>query len=448
MKLNHNISTAQFALDAALEKGCNDVRITLNESRQNTFTFRNDQLDRLQQATSSSLFLQLYVDGKYGTFSTNKTDRKELLDFISKGVEITKLITEDKDRGLPDKNLYYRGGGEGKDLRQYDNLYSDISTEQKINIAKECNYEILGKDERILNVTSEFSDYEDYNLIIDSQGFMGETEQTGFTISTDCSVKGEKDARPEGWWYESSLFFNKLYYKGCGERALERALKKIDPKKLRSGRYNMIVENTVSSKLVAPIISALNGANIQQNNSFLQNKLGEKVFSPLLEIYDDVHLPESFGARYFDSEGVATKPMKIIDCGIINTYFVNSYYSKKTGLPVTIDSPSVPECYVAGEKNCNIIKDLNFLLNKSVNGVLVTGFNGGNSNSSTGDFSFGIEGFYFENGECLFPVSEMNITGNIISLWNSIIEIGNDPRTSNRWLIPSLLFENVDFNGF
>ena len=81
------------------------------------------------------------------------------------------------------------------------------------------------------------------------------------------------------------------------------------------------------------------------------------------------------------------------------------------------------------------------------NGILVTGLNGGNSNSNTGDFSYGIEGFLIENGKLTQPVNEMNVTGNFLTLWSSLAAIGNDARTDRSWLVPSLVFEGVDFSG-
>ena len=82
------------------------------------------------------------------------------------------------------------------------------------------------------------------------------------------------------------------------------------------------------------------------------------------------------------------------------------------------------------------------------NGIWVTGFNGGNTNSTTGDFSFGVEGFLIENGSLSKPLSEMNITGNILDLWSNLVEVGNDPLSNNSSRqIPSLLFENVSFSG-
>jgi PmbA protein len=92
-------------------------------------------------------------------------------------------------------------------------------------------------------------------------------------------------------------------------------------------------------------------------------------------------------------------------------------------------------------------KDLNALIALVDKGILVTGFNGGNCNGTTGDFSYGIEGFLIEKGKITQPVSEMNVTGNMITLWNNLVEIGNDARKDSSWRIPSLLFDNVDFSG-
>jgi PmbA protein len=106
----------------------------------------------------------------------------------------------------------------------------------------------------------------------------------------------------------------------------------------------------------------------------------------------------------------------------------------------TIASPSVIQTEL-GNKN------FDKLLQSVQKGIWVTGFNGGNSNSTTGDFSFGVEGFLIENGLATTPVSEMNITGNMLTLWANLAEIGNDPRENSAWKLPSLLFGDVNFSG-
>ena len=145
------------------------------------------------------------------------------------------------------------------------------------------------------------------------------------------------------------------------------------------------------------------------------------------------------GSRYFDSEGVATSNANIINSGTIEKYFINTYYSKKLGMPAGVEGASVPILTDGGN-----IADSAGLIKLVGTGIFITGFNGGNCNPGTGDFSFGIEGFYFEGGEIKFPVKELNITGNIVSLWNNFIASANDARKCTRWQIGSLAFEFVN----
>jgi PmbA protein len=442
--LNKNI--AKYAIDRSLKGGCSAARITLNNNIQSSYSVRNDKLDRLQQANGSSLYIQLFTEGKYGAYSTNRMEPSEVEKFINNAIDATKYLATDNCRVLPDKSLYY--SGEEYDLEQYDSSFHDISPEVKCDIAFNCAAEIYKKDPSIISVNCEYGDSDDYTYIIDSQGFEGESKQTTFTLSAECSVKGTGDSRPEGWWFESSIYIDKLLREGVGLKAFERAASRLNPKKLKSGKYNLVLENTVSSRLISPIISALNGSSIQQNNSFLKGKLGQRVFAEGFTLADNPHQKGAYGSRYFDSEGIATKSMNIIENGIVTNYYINTYNSLKLNLPVTVEGPSVPTClysYPGRSSDSSILAD--DIIKKCGKGILVTGFNGGNSNSSTGDFSFGVQGFYFENGVILFPIKEMNITGNILSLWNNIAEIGTDPRMSGRWLIPTLAFESVNFSG-
>ncbi len=434
------------ALEIALKKGCDHARITYNISTQCSYSVRNDKLDRLHHANSSSLYLQLFVNGRYGSFSTNRTEDQDLANFIEKAIEATKLLSPDPYRALPDPSLCYNG--ENDDLGQYDNNINHITPEFKSEIAHNCAAEIYDTDKRIVSVSSEYGDSDDYMFIVDSNGFNGAARQTLFTLSSECSVKGNGDSRPEGWWYESSLSFDKLKRENVGKSSLERAISRLNPKKLKSGLYTMVLENTVSSRMVAPIISALNGGAIQQNNSFLRDKLGMRVFSEKFQLIDSPHIYGAAGSRFFDGEGIATKDMNIIKNGVVNYYFINTYFSRKLGMPVTIEGPSVPLCKFTGNNQTNnTIRTIKEVLKSCERGIFITGFNGGNSNTSTGDFSFGVQGFYFENGQILHPVKEMNVTGNLITLWNNFIDAGTDPRETSRWLIPTLAFESVNFSG-
>jgi PmbA protein len=382
--------------------------------------------------------IYLFVDGRYGSFTTNRLDKKELEKFIKNGIESTRYLAEDKARTLPDASLYYKGGS--SDLQLYDTKFETIKPDDKVTLAMNICNEIMGKDERVISAESSYSDGDNFRYMVASNGFEGESSDSYFQLVGMASVKGDGDARPSSYWYEASLFFDPIIKTGIGTKALERTLAKLGQQKIASARMPMLVDFMNSSRLLSPLISAINGGAIQQKNSFLLDKLKQKVLGDNITLIDEPHLPKASGARYFDREGVATKRMPVFENGVLETYYIDTYYANKLETGRTIDAPSILTMPL-GNKN------LEGLIASLDKGILVTGFNGGNSNSTTGDFSFGIEGFLIEKGQLTKPVNEMNITGNMLTLWSNLIEAGNDPRLNSNWRIPSLLFDKVDFSG-
>ena len=438
MITNENKDLANRALDFAKNKGCQAARITLYNGTNSSFEIRDMKIDRLQQASENSLVMHLFVDGRYGSYSTNRLEWTELEQFIQEGITATRFLAEDKARTLPDASFYFKGKGE--DLQLIDPDFDSVQPDEKIALALNICEEMMGKDNRIISANSSYSDEKDYKYMIASNGFEGEASSSSFGLAASVSIKGEGEARPESYWYDSSLYYKDLIKTGIGTKALHRALRKLGQQKISSGRYPMIVDNMNASRLLSPLISALYGSAIQQKNSFLLGKLDQKVATERLTILDEPHLTHAFGARYFDGEGIATHSMPVIEEGVLRTYYIDTYSANKLGTTPTISSPSILTL-----KKGN--KDLAGLIATLDRGILVTGFNGGNCNSTTGDFSYGIEGFLIEKGTLAQPISEMNATGNMLTLWNHLVDAGNDPRLSSPWRIPSLLFESVDFSG-
>lgn len=439
MILEENKKLAALAMDFSLSRGCQAVRVTLSSGSDTEIEVRDDKIDKLQQSSGNQLTLQIFLNGRYGSFTTNRLDKDELKKFIEEAVESVGFLAPDACRMLPDSERYFNGSGHPLGL--YDDKFSDISPEMKISLAKEAAQEILGTDPRIISVQSLWNDGCSFRYMIDSNGFEGEDELSYYAMSVSVSVKGEGESRPESFWYEQSLSFDELNTKNIGRKALERALKKTGQKKVASGRYPMLVENLNGMRLVSPLIAALSGSSLQQKNSFLLDQKNKKVMSEKMTLVDDPHVPHAFGSRYFDNEGVATRKRHIFRNGVLETYFIDTYNALKMVTEPTISCPSHLIMEPGNRNAAEIISGLD-------KGIFVTGFNGGNTNSTSGDFSFGIEGFLVENGKIVQPVSEMNITGNLLDLWSNLSEVGNDPLPNETCLIPSLLFDNVEFSGF
>ena len=429
MTKEEKYSLAKWAMEHALKNGAQQASVSIRDSKSSSIDIRDEKIDKLETSIESGLSIDLYVDSKYSSHSTNRLVKEELARFIEEAIEGTKYLAEDEFRKLPDPDLYYKG--DGPEINVYDPQIENIEPDTKIEIAKALEKEALGKDDRILSVTTSYYDGESGQVMVTSNGFEGDYQRTYFGIGASVSVQSG-DSRPSGGWYESKVHYNQLSKTGAGEIALAKALQKVGQQKIGSEKMPMLVENRQLGRLLGPLVSAMNGSAIQQKNSFLIDRLNDKIVSDKLTLTDDPFIPAGRGSKLFDGEGLATKKREVISKGVLNTYYIDTYYANKMGVAPTTGSTSNLVFELGNQSMEELIAGIK-------RGILVTGFNGGNSN--------GIEGFLIEDGKRSIPINEMNITGNMLKLWSSVAAIGNDPNENSSWLTPSVLFNDVDFSG-
>ena len=448
------IELARYCIEYAIKGGASAARLSLNKNVMDAYTILNGELDKVSHSADRSIYLYLFVDGRYGTFSTNRLEKKELEDFIDQAVVMVRMLGEDELRRLPDADRTAKDASTGLELGLCDPSYESYTSEQRLERARSMSrFKYYAPDNRytVLSEECEYAESSDDTLLIDSQGFEGRHRETSFNCFSEVTIQDKEGTRYSGYWWEASPYRETLEIDTCCDTALSRAAGQIGPQNRRSGRYKMIVDSTVASRLVSPILNALNASAIQQKMSFLEDSAGQKVFSEGLTICDLARTPGKAGSRMYDTEGVATADRTIIDKGSVCEYFVSTYMAGKTGFAPTIEDVSRP-CLMPFVKGCELAESKKDVSLKDIlalcgNGIYVTGFNGGNCNPVTGDFSFGIEGFAISKGKIVHPVKEMLITGNMMTLWKSLIAAGSDARTSSRWQIPTLAFENVSFSA-
>ena len=151
MITNPQKELARWAMEYALKNGCQAARVALYNNSNTSFDIRDMKIDQLQQTSENGMSIHLFTDGRYGSFSTNRLDRKELESFIRNGIDSTRYLAEDKARTLPDPALYYKGGG--ADLQLYDAAFESVHPDDKVGLAMKVCDEIMGKDEHILCCT-------------------------------------------------------------------------------------------------------------------------------------------------------------------------------------------------------------------------------------------------------------------------------------------------------
>ena len=441
-------AVARKAMDTALHEGASAVRVSLNVSLLDLVGVLNGEIDKLKHALDCSLQLCLFVDGRYGTFSTNCLDETSMEAFIRSAVAMVRMLEKDPCRRLPEPGRTMKDAISGTEAGLWDPSWNEADTsflrEAALKSALWRNKEQYEKGFRLISEEGELSVNVSENIVVDSNGLFACHKETSFEAAFEVTIESPDGDHFEEYWWDSSPFREGFFEKAgkISEEAVRRAGSLLEPKAVPGGVYTMVLDRECASKLFSPILNALSGSSIQQKNSFLLDKIGEKLFPSELTVLDEPRTFGATGAKFFDSEGVAANTLPIIENGVLKNYFISTYISEKTGLKPNIESWTRPVLKPFG--GCRTREDL---IAKCGEGILVTGFNGGNFNSATGDFSYGVEGFAFHNGEITHPVREMLITGNLLSLWASLSATADDARLCNSKLIPTLAFLNVSFSA-
>lgn len=433
-----DIELVRESLDMARQAGAEKARATLCRSEEDLVATLNGEVDRVTHCVDSSLSFALFADGRFGSFSTNKLDQASLRDFLESSVKTVRTISKDECRDLPDPRRCCSKAITGDELGLTDCRRESMTPEERIRMALDASVYRDG----ILSEEGEYSDSIYKTVVMDTDGVLCLHSETSFDYGVEITIE-EDGEKYSGYWWDSASHLDALDARSCGEKALARSRAQVGSDAVPGGRYNMVVDSEVASKMVSPVLRALNAFSIQQNNSFLVDSLGKRPFPEGLTIMDLPHIKGQTCSKLFDSEGVATAETPIIRSGEVCEYFVNTYMSRKLGIAPTVEEATRPKVLPWPESGLG----RSDILKICGDGILVTDFNGGNSNPVTGDFSYGIEGFLFENGKVSRPVSGMLVTGNFLSLWKKLIAAGDDARDCMSKLIPTLAFADVDFSG-
>ena len=439
MTKKERLQLAEWAKDFALKQGADEISVGVSKSRNIEIGCRERKLENLKESTQNSMALDIYINNRYSSHSTNDLRKDALKKFIEGAIASTKYLSEDPYRSLPDPKFYPKG--ELPELDILDENYEKIDSAQRVKMAEKIEAAALEKSDKLISVTSGYNDSFSETVRVTSNGFSGETTQTVFSAGAEATVRDQNGGRPQDWYWASTLFQQDLPApEKLGERAVEKALQKIGQKKIESGQYTMLVDNRSSSRLLGIFQGPMSGRALQQKSSYLDGMLNKKIASDKLTVIDDPFVKKGLGSRHFDGDCLATKRRVLIDKGVLKYFLIDDYYGKKLGMEPTSGSPS-NLLFEYGQRSLEEMqKDIK-------KGILVTGFIGGNSNSTTGDFSFGIVGQLIENGKIVQAVNEMNISGNAKDLWNKLVEMGNDPYPYSSWQRPSMMFEEIHFSG-
>jgi len=435
------LKLAERAVRAATKAGAQGARVTVRRARESSLEWRDGKLDRLRESTRRSASVSLYVDGRYSSSTTSDLREAALDTFVADGVAMTRLLAADPARGLPDPSRYQPRRSSGLEL--YDAKGAGVGPDDRRADVKamEAAARSCQAADRIVSITSTCEDDLTEVAKVASNGLKASEQRSAFGHVCSINLRGEGARKQPAWWYSYRRARSALVSPAAVAReAMRRGHLALGSAPEPTGRYGCVIENATARRLLGSLLMAADGAAVQQQRSFLAGQVGQTIGSAALDVRDDPLLPGGLASASFDGEGMATRARPLFERGALRMLYLDTYYGRKLKLEPTIGSRS--NVVVApGER------DLDGLLATMDRGILVTSFLGGNSNSATGDFSFGVRGFWVEGGKIKRPVAEMNIAGNHLSFWKRLAEVGNDPWAESSYRTPSLRFEDVQFSG-
>lgn len=415
-----------------------DFKLVLMHNHEDNINIRNGEIEKMLHASASSLAINLLIEGRDGFFYTNNLTAPALRQFIQNAIATTRMLEPDEARTLADPARYYKGGG--PDLKNFDATLSTIDPSLKVRLAQQNNQEGMQLNPNLISFQTQYSDRQHQAHYLISNGFQGYEESSKCMLTSIATAQGEDGQHPADGWGETRIFFQDLPTEGIARVAIDRTIRKIGSRSTRSGQYQMILESPIVGSFLQPILNAMNGQTLHGKMSFLAGKLHQQVLSPLVSIVDDPLIPGTRGACHFDYDGVATQRRSLFTEGVLDTFFIDTIFARKLGMAPTTQGTH----HLIMESGS---KTLRHLISEARNAILVTDFNGGNCDPTTGNFSYGIEGFLIQDGAIAQPVSGMNITGNILDVWNRVSALGNDFDPWETELLPSIVFEDVNFGG-
>jgi PmbA protein len=435
------IEAARRVVELARRKGAQEVAASAGRARNVDIEWRDGRLEKITEATTRGVGVQLYVDGRYSSLSTSDLRPEAVDKFLTDAVALTRALAPDPYRRLPEPELYQ--GRASLDLQLEDKRYDAVSPQARRQRAEQIEAaarDVKGR-EAILSVTSSVGDTLYESARVHSNGFEGQHRSTAFWAGAQVSVKDQDGRRPEEYFYAAGRHDSALPgVVEIGHRAGERAVRRLGTQKLPSAVLPMVVDNAVAGGLLGRLLGPMHAASLQQKRSFFEGKLGQPMGSALLDLTDDPLVVRGLASRLWDGEGIAARPMPLFEAGVLRNIYVDTYYGRKLGMRPTTGSGSNLRWKLGGKGQAELIADAG-------EGVFVTGFLGGNSNGTTGDFSLGVQGFRIRGGKVAEPVGEINIAGNHLELWKRLAAVGNDPYPFSSGRTPTLVFDGVQFAG-
>ncbi|EJL9432409.1 metalloprotease PmbA [Vibrio cholerae] len=446
MDVKERVALQRQELEAAVAKALelaaassDAAEVAITKSTGLSVSTRMCEVENVEFNSDGALGITVYRGQRKGSASTSDLSENAIRQTVLAALDIAQYTSADPYAGPAPKELMVQEIPD-LDLFHPDEPNPDVAAQ----IAIAAERAALGYSKKIKQ--SDGGSYDcHYGIRVygNSHGLLASYASSRHSISCSVIGEGRNGEMERDYSYTVARHRDDLWTpESVGLQAAENTVSRLDPQKLKTGQFPVMFAADVATGLIGHLVMAISGGNLYRKSSFLLDHLGKTILPTWFNISERPHVMRGLASSPFDSEGVRTQDLEIITDGVLATYLLISYAARKMNMTPTGHAGGIHNWYVksTGQNYQQMLKELG-------TGLLVTEVMGQGVNVVTGDYSRGAAGFWVENGEIKYPVSEITIAGNLKQMLQQIVAVGSDIETRSQIQTGSILIESMKVAG-
>jgi PmbA protein len=452
LDLDRMLTLGSDVIARAQKQGATVAECIIQEGAHLSAKVRLGEPELVEEAASRSAGLRVMLGQKVAVTYTSDLSAQGLERLVEDALELAQLSQPDPFAGPPDPSLLSKRS-DHRDLDLFDPAVDLVDATEAVRRAGVAERAALDFDKRVNNTDgATFTRISGASALITSGGFAGATRGTSASVVVNPVIDDEGGKKRSGYYWSSRRYLEQLESeRAVGEEAARRTLQKLGARKVESQEVPVIFDQDSARSILGLIASCVNGGSIWRRSSYLLDRVGTQVASELVTIIDDPLIARGPGSRSYDGEGLAARRNVIVENGRLCSYQLDTYSGKKLQLASTANASrgSSGGVGISGT-NLHILAGTQThedIVRSTKKGLLVTNMMGFGFNAVTGDFSRGASGFWVENGEIAFPVSEVTISLNLDQLLKRIDAVGSDLDLKTSLASPTLRVSAMTLAG-
>jgi PmbA protein len=441
-------SLAADLLARARAEGADAADVLVAEGTDFTVSVRKGEVETLKEAGSKALGLRVFVGRRSATSYTSDFSPGALTDLVADTVAMARATGEDPAAGLPDEVA----PAEDVDLGLFDPTPGQLPTAERIDRARRAEAAALSASPEITNSQgASWSSSEDSVVLANTLGFSGGYRSSSVSFSV-VPVAERGGQMQRDYWYSAGRGLGDLASpEEVGRIAAERTLRRLGARKVPTTEVPVVFDPETAAELMGTLFRALSGYAVFRNATFLKDRVGEQVASPLLTLVDEGRRFRGLGSRPFDGEGLPTRRNVPIEKGVLRHYLCDSYSARKIGARPTgsarrgvAGGPTVGAGNLFFEPGATSPEEIVAGVER---GLLVTDLIGFGIDLVSGDYSQGAVGQWIEAGRIVHPVHEVTIAGNLKQMLHDVDAVGSDLVFRGPSASPTLRIRKMTVSG-